>query len=844
LAMDPTDGTMYASSSDVFNSSLYTVDLSTGAVTRIGAITNAPLIIAIAVSPSGQMYGVDIFNDNLISIDKATGAGTVVGPIGFDANFSQGMDFDESDGTLYMAAYNAATGGELRTVDVTTGATTLIGPLGSVTPGGDNEISGFGVATVGGQDCPWLSENPVSGTVPPGGNQNVTITADATGLTPGSYDCNIVIHSNDPVGNPVTVPVHLLVTPPGGFDALVWDATGTPLSPQQIVEKVNREKGQTITLKEAERLSHMTPTQSATEIVNALTNLGLTSNLVFDITSENLNNYNYVFVVLGQYPNNHVIPAGSIEATKIENYIAGGGHVYMEGGDVWYYDPLYNSGHDFGPTFGINPLSDGYASELTNIVGHSFATGLDYAYNIGSDNWPDHIDPTGTGFLVHENTSPLFNCGIGNEPAGRTIGTSFEFGQLIDGSVTKTNLMAAYINFFDNGLTPDITVTPSSFTFTVPPGGTDTQVMTIGNVGNADLNWNITEQSLALLLPGGKKLPVTARSPNLKEQETGEPLPPQLQKHYPTSIGIAPEELRELHAQQQPQEVTTPLLGPTDSGFGPEGLNGVMVETVLNDPQNLIAHGTLPPNHYAAAEFGNTGDFSFMYALDYYNNLLVTIDVATGTVTTIGPATPFGSEYWSGLAMDPTDGTMYASSTDVFNSSLYTVDLSTGAFTRIGAITNAPTIIAIAVSPSGQMYGVDIFNDNLISIDKTTGAGTVVGPLGFDANYSQGMDFDESDGTLYMAAYNNGIGGELRIVDVTTGATTLIGPLGSVTPGGDNEITGFGVATGGAQDCPWLSENPVNGTVPPGGNQNVNITVDATGLTPGTYNCNLLIHSN
>ncbi|RMH76424.1 MAG: hypothetical protein D6681_21555, partial [Calditrichaeota bacterium] len=340
----------------------------------------------------------------------------------------------------------------------------------------------------------------------------VTITADATGLTPGSYDCNLVIHSNDPDENPVTVPVHLLVTPPGGFDALVWDAFGTPLTPQQIVEKVKREKGVTISLEEAERLSRMVPTQSATEIVNALTNLGLTSNLVFDITSENLNNYNYVFVVLGQYPNNHIIPAGSVEATKIENYIAGGGNVYMEGGDVWYFDPIVG-GHDFGPTFGINPISDGASGgELSNIVGHSFAAGLDYAYNVGTDNYPDHIDPTGTGFLLHENTSPVFNCGIGNQPAGRTIGTSFEFGQLIDGAVTKTDLMAAYINFFDNGLgTPDITVTPTSFTFAVPPGGTDTQVMTIGNVGNANLNWNITEQQLPLVLPDGRRLPVTVQ---------------------------------------------------------------------------------------------------------------------------------------------------------------------------------------------------------------------------------------------------------------------------------------------------------------------------------------------
>ena len=47
-----------------------------------------------------------------------------------------------------------------------------------------------------------------------------------------------------------------------------------------------------------------------------------------------------------------------------------------------------------------------------------------------------------------------------------------------------------------------------------------------------------------------------------------------------------------------------------------------------------------------------------------------------------------------------------------------------------------------------------------------------------------------------------------------------------------------------APDCPWLSSNPTNGTIPAGGNQNVNVVVDATGLPTGTYNCSLRITSN
>lgn len=123
-------GTVYVSSTDISASSLYTIDITTGSVTRIGPITNAACIIDIAINTSGQMYGFDICSDSLISIDPATGAGTVIGPAGFDGNYAQGMDFDDLTGILYLAAFNNGTfSGELRTVNLSTGSTTLVGPF-------------------------------------------------------------------------------------------------------------------------------------------------------------------------------------------------------------------------------------------------------------------------------------------------------------------------------------------------------------------------------------------------------------------------------------------------------------------------------------------------------------------------------------------------------------------------------------------------------------------------------------------------------------------------------------------------------------------------------------------
>ncbi len=64
-------------------------------------------------------------------------------------------------------------------------------------------------------DLPWLSENPTSGTVAPGGCQDVTVTFDSTGLAVGDYFGALDIHSNDPDTPTVNVPVALHVTQQG-----------------------------------------------------------------------------------------------------------------------------------------------------------------------------------------------------------------------------------------------------------------------------------------------------------------------------------------------------------------------------------------------------------------------------------------------------------------------------------------------------------------------------------------------------------------------------------------------------------------------------------------------------
>jgi hypothetical protein len=68
--------------------------------------------------------------------------------------------------------------------------------------------------TTGGvvEDCPWLDENPKSGSVPAGGTNSITVTINTAGLTVGNtYTAEIVIANNDPDENPKVVSVTLLI---------------------------------------------------------------------------------------------------------------------------------------------------------------------------------------------------------------------------------------------------------------------------------------------------------------------------------------------------------------------------------------------------------------------------------------------------------------------------------------------------------------------------------------------------------------------------------------------------------------------------------------------------------
>jgi hypothetical protein len=192
-----------------------------------------------------------------------------------------------------------------------------------------------------------------------------------------------------------------------------------------------------------------TPT-SGSEIHTLLTGLGYGGEIGATLPS-NLDLYRSVFVCAGVYPNNRVIAVSSMEALALRDYLlAHGGRVYLEGGDVWFYDPRNNNGYCFDTLFGLRAIADGNP-DMGPVAGQlgTFTAGMEIGY-AGENGWMDHISAV-NGFLVFRDADNEYDCGVAYDQGSyRTVGVSFELGGLIDGPApsNRSVLLDSIMHFF------------------------------------------------------------------------------------------------------------------------------------------------------------------------------------------------------------------------------------------------------------------------------------------------------------------------------------------------------------------------------------------------------------
>jgi PKD repeat protein len=75
-------------------------------------------------------------------------------------------------------------------------------------------------------DFPWVSESPLTGTLPPGGCTVVDVTFDSTGYPPGNYFADLLIVSNDPIEPEITLPMTMTVDTPAYINDVTTGING------------------------------------------------------------------------------------------------------------------------------------------------------------------------------------------------------------------------------------------------------------------------------------------------------------------------------------------------------------------------------------------------------------------------------------------------------------------------------------------------------------------------------------------------------------------------------------------------------------------------------------------
>jgi len=159
------------------------------------------------------------------------------------------------------------------------------------------------------------------------------------------------------------------------------------------------------------------------------------------------NIYKTFFVCVGMYPTRYILYDTSCAIPEIVHYLDAGGRMYLEGGDVWYFDPSMG-GHNFCPLFNITPISNN-SGYFTGVLGidNTFTQGMSFRYS-GESSSIDRINPAGNGVMVFKNRFNDYSCGVAAN--NRTIGISIEFGGFVDSipPSTKTILIDSIMHYF------------------------------------------------------------------------------------------------------------------------------------------------------------------------------------------------------------------------------------------------------------------------------------------------------------------------------------------------------------------------------------------------------------
>lgn len=523
------------------------------------------------------------------------------------------------------------------------------------------------------------------------------------------------------------------------------------------------------------------PTPSSGLVITSLLenlgeNVDYTANLSY---VPDLGDYRVIFVFLGIYPNNIVLQQS--DASRLVSYLNVSGKIYMEGADTWAYDPQTT----LHPYFSIQGLSDG-TNDLSSVSGISgtFTNGMNFSYG-GENSYIDRLAPSGSAFSILKNPTINYNIGVAfNQGMYKTIGTSFEFGGLVDGSYpsTKLNLLNEVMDFFGPfGLPPEISVAPDSLYADLYSGDDTTQILTISNSGEGQLSFNIVVEDITTVL--GK---LSRKANNSLEKFT--PIPLVEIKKGETDTRIYP-------------TMTLSGGGPDPYGYrwkDSDEPGGPMFNWIN------VSSGT---SIYLSDDSYVTG-IQLGFNFNYYGTDFTSVNIMSNGWISFNDY-----ETWFPSNVPAVDG--YSGAIAPFGYDLYP---PSGNYIRYQTFGTAPNRYFVVEYNSIPNYGGG--NNKTFEIILHEGSNKIrfqylTAP---DDPYSIGIE--SPDQTMGMG--NAGVG------------DLFISP--AVVK--NNYAIEFGLG------LDWLTVSPSSGVVQPSSSVNINVTFNAAGKDGGDYNANIFIINN
>ncbi len=187
----------------------------------------------------------------------------------------------------------------------------------------------------------------------------------------------------------------------------------------------------------------LAPCLTEDSLMACLTELSISADTM-SLIPANINDYQAAFVLLGTFSDNHILT--NDEGQQLADYLNAGGKLYMEGSDTW----AYNDPTPVHPMFFIDGVADG-SGDLYSVVGSdsSFMEGFSFEFH-GNNNYIDHIAPLDDAFTILSNATAGYDVAVAYaDTVYRTVGSSFEFGGLLDNQTcNKTGYLAEILSFF------------------------------------------------------------------------------------------------------------------------------------------------------------------------------------------------------------------------------------------------------------------------------------------------------------------------------------------------------------------------------------------------------------